>query len=183
MSLGGLSSLKNMGAGLEVRAAGHQASTGAAPVALTGTSIDRIPTGGGDASPQEFESCKLVVLAAFNTAVGVDVELQLDVEHADGTAADPSIAGAFSNVPTTHLPSTASATQTLVGTGALKQQALVYDLRLVELKRHVRFSMPAPVFTGAPGAGDVLQIQNVVIAGGAHKVVTRTPDWIPDYEV
>lgn len=182
MTLGGLANLKDVGAGLTAIAAGSVVMTGAAPAALTGLSIDRVPSGGGDASAQEFESCKLLVAVEHTMAVGVGVQLQLDPEHAPGTVADPSIAGAFANVPATHLPSTASATQSIAGTGAAARTVLTYDLRLVELNRHVRFNVPLPVFTGPAGAGDVVRIQDVLVLGGAHKVPTRVEAWQPTYK-
>jgi hypothetical protein len=185
MTLGGLANLKDVGAGLEHRSAGRQEMTGAAPAALTGASIDRIPSGGGDASAQMFESCKLIVTVQHTMAVGVSVALQLDPEHAapdyatDPTGATP---GAFANVPASHQPSTASATQTINGTGAAAQETLAYDLRLVELHRHVRFNIPLPVFGGPAGAGDIVRIQEVAILGGPHKTPTRVETWQATYK-
>jgi hypothetical protein len=172
---------KDVGAPLEARHGGSSNSTGAAPAALTGTSIDRLPTGGGDASPQQHESCVLLVAVEHQMAIGVSATIQLDPEHAPGSAADPAVPGAFANVPATHQPTAATLTQTLTGTGALVRQLLRYDLRLTELDRHVRFNVTAPVYAGPAGAGDVIRIQEAVVLGGAHNIITRARTWIPQY--
>ena len=175
--LGGISGMKDIGAALTLSAHSAGDKDGAAETVLTGGDFDRLPAGGGDASAQQFESMVAVISAHGSLTAAATLSLSLVIQHADLNAAGTG-PGAYANAPAASQPTAAAVING--GAGGAYNSALRYDLRLTELKRFIRINT-TPDFS-INNVSETAKLAVVIVAGGAHNVVTRSVDYTPTYD-
>lgn len=174
--LGGIANLKEIGAALTLAAHSAGLKTGVDMTLLAGGDFDRLPDGGGDASPQQFESLVFEIAVFGDLSAGEDLSLTIDVEHADLNAAGTG-PGTYAAAPTLSQPADPAIIDG--GAGGPYAAVLRFDLRITELKRFLRFNI-TPLFSLA-NVSETANLQGIICAGGAHNLVTRVPDYIPNY--
>jgi hypothetical protein len=176
--LGGIASMKDMGAALSIESHSAGLKTGAAETVLAGGDFDRLPAGGGDASAQQFESVVVLLSVSGNLSAGESLSLAIDVDDAP-LAASGSGPGTYAAAPAGSQPTAAAIIDG--GAGGAYKACLRYDLRVTELDRFLRFNV-TPDFS-LNNISETATIQVAIIAGGAHNMVTRSVDYTPSYAV